>query len=60
MIGSPQGALSGHADVGFTSIPDLSSRGLRSSLLYDGIYAPIGEVYEAIAAGRRACEPDGD
>ena len=26
---------------GFTSIPDLASRGLRSSLLYDGFYAPV-------------------
>jgi hypothetical protein len=29
-----------HGAIGFTSIPDLSSRALRSSLLYDGIYAP--------------------
>jgi mono/diheme cytochrome c family protein len=27
---------------GFTSIPDLGDRGLRSSLLYDGAYAPAG------------------
>jgi mono/diheme cytochrome c family protein len=27
---------------GFTSIPDLGERGLRSSLLYDGAYAPAG------------------
>jgi hypothetical protein len=27
-------------EVGFTSIPDLGSRVLRSSLLYDGLYAP--------------------
>jgi hypothetical protein len=40
MIGVPPGTVSGHADVGFTSIPDLSSRALRSSLLYDGVYAP--------------------
>ncbi len=29
-------------NVGFTSIPDLSGRALRSSLLYDGVYAPVG------------------
>jgi hypothetical protein len=27
---------------GFTSIPDLGNRSLRSSLLYDGLYAPKG------------------
>ncbi len=32
------------AEYGFTSIPDLASRGLRSSLLYDGTYAPRGAV----------------
>jgi hypothetical protein len=32
----------GLAEVGFTSIPDLSTRALRSSLLSDGVYAPIG------------------
>lgn len=33
----------GHAsEHGFTSIPDLGDRGLRSSLLYDGAYAPAG------------------
>ena len=36
------GMAGGHANVGFTSIPELSGRGFRSSLLYDGIYAPIG------------------
>jgi hypothetical protein len=30
------------AERGFTSIPDLGDRGLRSSLLYDGAYAPAG------------------
>jgi processive rubber oxygenase RoxA-like protein len=30
-------------EVGFTSIPDLAWRPLRSSLLYDGFYAPPGE-----------------
>ena len=41
MLGIPQ-RDSGVADVGFTSIPDLSTRALRSSLLYDGVYTPIG------------------
>lgn len=43
MIGAPPGSVAGHADVGFTSIPDLSSRVLRSSLLYDGVYTPLHE-----------------
>jgi hypothetical protein len=46
MLGVPVGTATGHTlhgDVGFTSVPDLSSRGLRRSLLYDGVYAPIGE-----------------
>lgn len=30
-------------EVGFTSIPDLGSRVLRSSLLYDGLYSPPAE-----------------
>jgi hypothetical protein len=30
------------AEHGFTSIPDLGARVLRSSLLYDGLYAPKG------------------
>ena len=42
MLGLPAGAYTGHAEVGFTSIPDLASRGMRTSLLYDGIYAPPG------------------
>ena len=33
------GVAAPHA-VGFTSIPDLAGRGLRTSLLYDGVYAP--------------------
>ena len=47
MLGVPVGRETGHTlhgDVGFTSIPDLSGLGLRTSLLYDGIYAPIGAV----------------
>jgi mono/diheme cytochrome c family protein len=36
---------------GFTSIPDLGARGFRSSLLYDGAYAPrTGAPDRAIAA----------
>jgi hypothetical protein len=42
MLGVAPGVVSGHPDVGFTSIPELSGRGFRSSLLYDGIYAPPG------------------
>ena len=42
MLDVPPGARSGPPDVGFTSIPDLSNRALRSSLLYDGVYAPLG------------------
>jgi hypothetical protein len=42
MLGVAPGVTTGHPDVGFTSIPELSGRGFRSSLLYDGIYAPIG------------------
>ena len=45
MLGVPPGVTSGHADVGFTSIPELSGRGFRSSLLYDGIYAPLGQAH---------------
>jgi hypothetical protein len=32
------------SETGFTSIPDLAWRGLRSSLLYDGFYAPDGSA----------------
>ena len=31
-----------HPEAGFTSIPELGSRQLRSSLLYDGTFAPRG------------------
>jgi mono/diheme cytochrome c family protein len=41
IVGVPPGTVSGPPDIGFTSIPDLSSRALRSSLLYDGVYAPL-------------------
>jgi hypothetical protein len=30
-------------EVGYTNIPDLSNRAMRSSLLYDGLYAPVGD-----------------
>jgi hypothetical protein len=42
IVGVPPGVVSGPPDVGFTSIPNLSGRALRSSLLYDGVYAPVG------------------
>lgn len=42
MMGVPPGTISGHADIGYTSIPELAGRGLRSSLLYDGVYAAAG------------------
>ena len=42
ILGVPQPSSPGPGNAGFTSIPDLSSRALRSSLLYDGVYAPIG------------------
>jgi hypothetical protein len=45
------GALS-PTELGFTSIPDLGERALRSSLLYDGLYAPKGgEHFVARTAG---------
>jgi cytochrome c5 len=48
MLGIQPGIVTGHADVGFTSIPDLSNRGLRTSLLYDGIYAPAGAARQDV------------
>lgn len=36
------GADAHATERGFTSIPDLGERGFRSSLLYDGAYAPVG------------------
>jgi hypothetical protein len=54
MLGIPAGGVTGHADVGFTSIPDLASRGLRTSLLYDGIYAPAGDARHDIETGASA------
>lgn len=36
-----------HPEHGFTSIPELGERPLRSSLLYDGFYAPRGEEHFA-------------
>jgi len=43
MLGVPPGRVTGHADVGFTSIPELSGVGFRSSFLYDGIYSLAGQ-----------------
>jgi hypothetical protein len=37
----PLGDTLGGPEAGFTSIPDLSGRALRSSLLYDGVYTPV-------------------
>jgi hypothetical protein len=45
------GLLGGDAhahEMGFTSIPDLGERGMRSSLLYDGAYAPAGAAVDRI------------
>ncbi len=45
------------AEHGFTSIPDLGSRALRSSLLYDGLYAPKGGAhFEQRAGGAGSAE----
>jgi cytochrome c5 len=54
MLGMSAGFVTGHADVGFTSIPDLASRGLRTSLLYDGIYAPLGSARHDVETTRSA------
>ena len=37
----------GKGETGFTSIPDLGAQGLRTSLLYDGAYAPVGTARQA-------------
>lgn len=37
----------GAGEAGFTSIPDLGDQGLRTSLLYDGAYAPAGAPRQA-------------
>ncbi len=37
----------GRDETGFTSIPDLGDRTLRTSLLYDGAYAPVGDTRQA-------------
>ncbi len=44
-----------HPETGFTSIPELGSRQLRSGLLYDGTFAPPGADPWA---HRRAAEPE--
>lgn len=46
MLGVPM-AGGGHDENGFTSIPDLGGQGLRTSLLYDGAYAPAGAPRQA-------------
>ena len=51
MLGLPPGIVTGHGDVGFTSIPDLAYRGLRTSLLYDGIYAPRDAARHDVETG---------
>lgn len=60
MLGVPVGRETGHTlhgDVGFTSIPDLSGLALRTSLLYDGIYAPIGATRFGQPLDRSAVTP---
>lgn len=39
-----------HPEYGFTSIPMLGATWLRSSLLYDGVYAPPGQVRQRMLA----------
>ena len=57
MLGLPPGTVTGHADVGFTSIPDLASRGLRTSLLADGIYAPLGAARSDVEMSAASVTP---
>ncbi|HET9012650.1 MAG TPA: cytochrome c, partial [Gemmatimonadaceae bacterium] len=57
-LGIPAGVVTGHADVGFTSIPDLANRGLRTSLLYDGIYAPSGTARHDVQTTAANVTPD--
>jgi cytochrome c5 len=57
MLGLPSGIVTGHGDVGFTSIPDLAYRGLRTSLLYDGIYAPRDAARHDVETTRAAVTP---
>ncbi len=48
------GLLSGaamHPEAGFTSIPELGGRGMRSSLLYDGTFAPASGARFAARSG---------
>ncbi len=53
-------SLLGRAEHGYTSVPDLHGRALRSSFLYDGFYSPDPAArYSARAAGARdPLEPD--
>lgn len=39
-----------HPEYGFTSIPTLGATWLRSSLLYDGVYAPPGQMRQRVLA----------
>lgn len=57
MLGLPAAVFAGRQDVGFTSIPDLSHRGLRASLLYDGIYAPLGGRHHDVVTTAGAVTP---
>ena len=40
-----------HPETGFTSIPELGGRGMRSSLLYDGTFAPASGARFAARSG---------
>jgi hypothetical protein len=40
-----------HPETGFTSIPELGGRGMRSSLLYDGTFAPASGPRFAVRSG---------
>lgn len=40
-----------HPETGFTSIPELGRRGMRSSLLYDGTFAPASGARFAARSG---------
>ena len=53
-FGLPVARDSSVESTAFTSIPDLSHRGLRSSLLYDGVYAPLtGERFTPLSGDPR-------
>ena len=50
----------GGPEVAYTSIPDLSGRSLRTSLLYDGTYAPLGDSAFAPRDRSMAAAAQGD